>query len=250
MMDSKRPIVIHSAMSVEIEFMKDRLSDLVEIESGNFIFYEGKINGYPIVLSISGVGTIHTASNMMYVIDKYKPLCVINLGIVGSYNKNIHKSDLIVGSKCLNVNSYRTSYLKEGMGSDYKSWEMITFKEGVDELVYWTCNEVLFTMFNELSDKYTYGNCFSGIIGSGDAWNNEIDRLLFLNSRYGLSCSDMECVSVYMVCSNFNIPAISLKVVSDNIILEEEYDREVTKNIIDVLFLYIDMIIKCKDLVK
>lgn len=249
-MDDRSPIVIHSAMGIEIEFLKDKMIDLKKEQYGNFIFYEGKFNDYPIVLNISGVGTIYTASDMMYVIYKYKPMCVINLGIVGSYHKEIHKNDFIVGSKCLNVNSYRTSYLEEGMGSDYQNWEMITFKEGIDELVYWNCDKALLKLINELSDGYTDGNFFNGIIGSGDVWNNEIDRLLYLNSKYDLICSDMECISVYMVCNSFNIPAISLKVVSDNIILGEEYDRGVTKNIENVLLKYLDKIIKCKDLLK
>lgn len=246
MRDNLRPIVIHSAMGVEIKFLLDKIGDVKKINYGDFIFYEGNYKGYPIVLNISGVGTINTASDMMYIIDKYNPLCVINIGIVGSYRKEIHKNDLVICNRCLNVNSYRTSYLEEGNGSDYSRWEMITFKEGIDELVYWDADEQLLNIMYKIKDKYSYGKCVNGIIGSGDVWNDEVDRLLFLRDKYKLCCSDMESISVYMVCNKFKVPCISLKIVSDNIILGEDYDRNVSKNIEDILLIYVNEIIDSK----
>lgn len=245
-----RPIVIHCAMDVEIDFLKKKIVDLKKNIYGNFIIYEGMFNGYPVILNVSGVGIINAASDIMYVIDKYNPLCVINLGIVGSCSDKIHRNDLVVGNKCLNINSYKTSYLDRGKGSDYKSWNIITFKEGVDELVYWNCNNILLNIINNISGKYLYGNIINGVIGSGDVWNSEVDRLLFLSDKYGVVCSDMECVSVYIVCNNFNVPAISLKVVSDNIILGEDYDREVSNNMENILLVYINEVIMCKDFIN
>lgn len=245
-MDVLRPIVIHSAMGVEIKFLLDKISDIKKSNYGDFVFYEGNFNGYPIVLNISGVGTVNTASDMMCVINKYNPICVINTGIVGSYSRDIHKNDLIICDKCLNVNSYRTSYLEEGLGSDYTKWDMITFKEGVDELVYWDADKSLLEIMDKIKDRYSYGNFCNGIIGSGDVWNNEVDRLLFLRDKYKLCCSDMESISIYMVCNKFNVPCVSLKVVSDNIILGEDYDRNVNKNIEDILLIYISEIINSK----
>ena len=247
---SDRPIVIHSAMSIEIKFLIEKLDNLTEMQLGNYIFYEGYIYKYPIVICVSGVGTVNTAGSIMHVIEKYNPLCVINIGIVGSCDKNIHQNDLIIGNRCLNINSYKTSYRSKGEGSDYKNWEYITFKEGVDELLYWDADKVLLRIANDMVDRYFYGSCFKGVIGSGDCWNDEVDRVIFLNDKYKVSCMDMECISIYMLCNVFKVPCISFKVVSDNIILGESYDRGVSKNIWNYIDSYMDKVIKSKDLLK
>lgn len=238
----KRPILIYGAMSVELNFLIEKLEDVKTIEHGKFKFYNGYFNDYPVIINIGGVGVINASSDIMYAINKFNPICVLNIGIVGSYSKNIHKGDLIIGEKCLNINSYKTDYLKSG--SDFKKWDYITFKEGVDELIFEHASNKLIDLFNEVSHLYKNGNCINGVIGSGDSWNNEIERLSFLNEKYGLVCSDMESIGLYSVCNSFSIPVLSLKIVSDNIILGEEYDRNVCIYINDVFIKYISCIIK------
>ncbi len=70
-------------------------------------------------------------------------------------------------------------------------------------------------------DKYDFGT-----IGSGDAWNCEVDKILWLHEKYGTLCEEMEGIAVYVVANNFNIPVLGIRVISDNEILGEPYERE------------------------
>ena len=42
-----------------------------------------------------------------------------------------------------------------------------------------------------LSDSYKDGNVWYGRIGSGDIWNREVDRIMYLNKEYNTLCEDM-----------------------------------------------------------
>ena len=46
-----------------------------------------------------------------------------------------------------------------------------------------------------------------------------------LNQKYGTLCEDMEANAVYTVANQFNVPVIGIKIVSNNEILGESYER-------------------------
>ena len=49
-----------------------------------------------------------------YASYKFKPGYVINYGIAGGHSRDIHVGDLVIGSECVNINSYVTSkFLRE-----------------------------------------------------------------------------------------------------------------------------------------
>ena len=66
-------------------------------------------------------------------------------------------------------------------------------------------------------------------MGSGDVWNNEKDRLLWLSEKYDIICEDMETISTYQIGLKFNIPTIGIRILSNNLLLGEEYDKSVGK---------------------
>ena len=59
----------------------------------------------------------------------------------------------------------------------------------------------------------------------------------------------MECVSTYQIAGNRNIPVISFKMISDNILLGEEYNREVGIYLQEYIYLYVSKLIErmCED---
>ena len=75
--------------------------------------------------------------------------------------------------------------------------------------------------------KYKNGNVYTGIVGSADVWNREKDKLKFLSEKHQVSCEDMELIAIYTVAKNYKIPAIGIKIMSDNELLGEEYEPDV-----------------------
>ena len=75
-----------------------------------------------------------------------------------------------------------------------------------------------------MKSSYNKGKVVEGTIGSADVWNNELDRIKFFNTRYGTSVEEMEAASVAQIASQFNVPFIGIRVVSNNITNNGKYD--------------------------
>lgn len=93
-----------------------------------------------------------------------------------------------------------------GVGDKISDYEITTFLHNEE-------NRVIFQEASKdfaklLNDRYDV--CL-GIIGSGDIWNKNADRIKYINEEYGVICEDMECVSVYTVSNLYGIPVIRYK---------------------------------------
>ena len=241
---NKKPILIQTAMEIECQEILKKIDDLKEKEIQGYQFYEGVIEEYPVVVSLSKVGIIHTSASLSLAIMKYQPKAIINLGIAGATSQKIHKKDIVIGESCININSYRTANLKEGEGSNPEKWELLTFLSGEeDHLTIEVADERLMSLVKEVPN-YEQGRIYYGRIGSGDVWNQEIDRLLSLNKKYDILCEDMEAIATYTIANRLNIPVLSLKIISDNSLIGEDYSREVGKDLQEYAFIYLKELIE------
>lgn len=222
----ENPIMIIGAMDPEIDFLVDKLENLKKSKLNIYNVYEGSINGKVIVIAQSEVGIINSSILTTLVIEKYKPSIIINEGTAGGIGKNIHKGDIVIGSECFNIMSAKTPYKEEGEGSNSLQWDYITFVNGgKDEKKTIKADKKLVQFIESLKGKYKNGNVCTGVIGSGDIWNCEKDKLMYLSEKHGVLCEEMEGIAVYTVATNYNIPVVGVRIISDNEILGEEYDR-------------------------
>lgn len=240
----ERSILLQVAMEIECQEILKQLQSVEEININNYTYYKGTINNYPIIISLSKVGLINASASLMLAIKEFNPSIIINTGIAGATDKKLHIGDIVLGLDCLNINSYRTPILKEGEGSNPQNWELLTFLSGEeDRIIKEKANETLISLAKEITTNQ-YGKIYIGTIGSGDAWNREIDRIISLNEKYNILCEDMESIATYTIANQQNIPVISIKMISDNSITGEEYNRQVGKYLEKYIIEYLKKIIK------
>ena len=235
-------ILIQTAMEVECNIILKKLNNIKETNILGYTFYEGELYNHKIIISLSKVGLINTSSSLTIAIEKYQPSLILNIGISGSTSKNIHKKDIVIAESIININSYRTPYKLEGEGSNPNEWELLTFLSGEeDRLIEQTSDPELLSYTKQIiNDK----NIYYGKIGSGDAWNREIDRIIYLNEKYNILCEDMESIATYTIASQNNIPAISIKMISDNILTGEDYDRNISTKLQELILKYLKKLIE------
>ena len=156
----------------------------------------------------------------------------------------MHVGDIVIGDKCININSFITNAREEKQGLAPLEWKLLTFKEGKDEFIKYSSDENLNNIVKMCKEKYIDGKIITGTIGSGDVWDKEVDRIKWLNEKYNVLCEEMETISVYTVCEKLGIPVIGIRVISDNEILKESFNSNVTlklqKFIMEI----------CKELIK
>lgn len=224
----QKPILIQGAMEDEIAFIKEKMNEIEEVILNGYVFYKGKIDEYPIILSKTQVGLMNVTAATVIGIINFSPCIIINQGVAGGITKNVHKGVFVIGQNCININSFQTPYKEEGKGSNSLEWELKTFKEGIDELVVLKANTELIKLAEEEAKKQKLSYVV-GTMGSGDVWNAEKDRLLWLSEKYDILCEDMETIGTYQMGLKFNIPTIGIRILSDNLLLGEEYDKSVGK---------------------
>lgn len=224
----QKPILIQGAMEDEIALIKEKMNEIEEINLYGYVFYKGKIDECPVVLSKTQVGLMNVTAATVIGIINFLPRIIINQGVAGGITKEVHKGDFVIGESCININSFQTPYKGEGEGSNSLDWELKTFKEGIDELVVLRANTKLIEMAEEEAKKQKLSYVV-GTMGSGDVWNAEKDRMLWLSEKYNILCEDMETIGAYQMGLKFNIPTIGIRVLSDNLLLGEEYDKKVGK---------------------
>lgn len=221
-----RPIMIIAAMEdTELNILKriNKIENKTQMETCTF--YETTINNYPVVLCCRNIGCIQASNAVTIGIMKYNPIAIINEGLAGAHGKDIHKGDIVIGTEIININSIKTPKLNEGEGIDVLNWELVTFIKGQDdELKIEKADKLLIECVKKIEKEYTEGEIVYGRIGSGDIWNNEADRIMHLNKKYNTLCEEMEGIAVYQISNQYHIPVIGIRVISNNEVLEEEYD--------------------------
>lgn len=180
-------------------------------------FYEGTINNIKVVVSKTLVGTINATIATTIGITNFNPDIVINQGIAGAHLENLHVGDIVVGEKCCNINSYKMPVKNKGEGSNPFEWEL---NKRAKDIQY--ANSQLVDITVERLVSNSEHKVYKGVLGSGDVFNREYDRIIWINNIFNNLCEDMESIGGYSVCNRFKVPCIGIIIISNNELIFEE----------------------------
>ena len=216
-----RTILIQGALDIEIQYLIDNLENKENLIISGYEFFIGYIKNFKIIISKTLIGVVNSTISTTIGILKFNPNIVINQGIAGSHKNNIHIGDIIIGEKCCNINAYSMPSKGKNEGSNPLEWKP---NKRAEEIQFGN-TELVTSLKDFLSLNYKK-QIFVGTLGSGDVFNREIDRIDWLNDRFGNLCEDMESIGTYTVCNRFNIPCVGIRIISNNEITNEILDKE------------------------
>ena len=215
-----KTILIQGAMDIEVQKLLEKLKKQEKNVILDYEFYTGKIKNCNVVVSKTQIGTINATIATTIGIEKFKPHMVINQGIAGAHRESIHTGDIIIGEKCCNINAYSMPSKNKGEGSNPFEWEPNKRAKEIK-----SANSELVQKFQKFFKEQYAGKVYTGIIGSGDVFSREIDRIDWISNNFGNLCEDMESIGVYSVCNKFNVPCIGIRIISNNEITREALDK-------------------------
>ena len=105
---AERPILIQGPMPIEAEKFAQKLENVKVEKSGNFVFYKGKLDNYPVIVAKTGKGMENTAAATAMAIEKYNPIAIINQGTSGGHDPNLNVFDIVLGKRTTNIGSLKT----------------------------------------------------------------------------------------------------------------------------------------------
>ncbi|MCR5796979.1 MAG: 5'-methylthioadenosine/S-adenosylhomocysteine nucleosidase [Eubacterium sp.] len=221
-------ILIQGALDSEIDYYISKLENVNEVKVGSLVFYESEPMG--IVVQKTNMGLVYATLATTLAIEKYAPRIVINQGTAGTHTESVKVGDIVVGEKAYNIHDMTTPNLPPGEGSHPENWRA-HMKRGVSARPECVC---------EFYEKLKKANTVhKGILGSGDFFTKEADRVKWLHEQYGHLSEDMESFAVYRTCNELDVPAVAIRIIANDevkgIPYDEVYGRKLQEVIWDII---------------
>ena len=228
-MAEQKTILIFGAMDVETELLISSLGESKETVIGGYPFYEGFIDGKKIVVCRTYTGMENSAAATAIGIMTFKPDFIISQGTAGGHNPKLHKKDIVIGRRLINISSFQTRRYGAGEGMHPENWSLKNWDLFEDSLQ----DPEVPALFSDeelvnlaLSSDYKEGQLHSGTISSSNNWNQELDRINLLVEKIDSDCEEMESFAATQIALRFKVPSITIRIISNSEQHPgEEYER-------------------------
>lgn len=197
-------IGIIGAMKVEVQGLKDAMTDQVITKRASMEFCEGKIGGKPVVVVQCGVGKVNAAICTQILIDVYRVDAVINTGVAGSLDARIDIGDIVISTDAVHHDMDVTPLgYAPGQVPDL---EMLAFD--ADAALGEKAKEVCASVNPDI-------HVWSGRVCSGDQFISNDQRKEQIVSTFHGMCTEMEGASIAHCCALNKVPFVIIRAISD-----------------------------------
>lgn len=190
-------IAIIVAMSDEEQLMKNVLSDKKEETLNSTKYTVGTVGNHQVALLRCGIGKVNAAVMTTELIAHFKPDFIINSGVAGGLGKDVRVGDVVVGTECC----YHDMWCGSGEWGQVQGFPP-RFQVPA-ELV-------------ENIKKLNLENTHYGLICTGDQFICNLQMVLDIKKNFpeGIAV-DMESCAIAHVSYIYQIPYLSIRVISD-----------------------------------
>ncbi|MCP3028535.1 5'-methylthioadenosine/S-adenosylhomocysteine nucleosidase [Halobacillus sp. A5] len=235
----EQPILVQGPMPIEAEEFAERLDDVEEETSGNFVFYKGTVDDYPVIVAKTGKGMENTAAATTLAIEKYDPKAIINQGTSGGHDPDLNVYDIVLGERTTNIGALKTGDRDKGEGIEATEWIPMDLmaSEGsagedpdAENIRYYKGDQQLLEAAQAVKDTHEDGKVVEGTIGSADLWNNEVDRIEWFHEKYETSVEEMEGAAGAQMADAYDVPYLGIRILSNNKTNDGEYDPDTAQS--------------------
>ena len=206
-LNDKKVILIAGAMDVETNYLIEHLDDKKEELLNDYRAFCGKINGLETIVLKTEIGSKNAMKSTYLAIRKYQPTDLISIGTSGAHNIYMHRGDIIIGERLIGYDLFKKPVLKAD--KDY------------------------------IKPYLRINKSQLGTIITSDIWHKTNDEI---NKIHYETNSDVEEMESYFSChlaKDYDIDFVALRIVSNNELLKEEYQREIGVELQKKLFDYL-----------
>lgn len=192
-------IAIIVAMEKELRLLLPLINDCRKVSLKDYCGYEGKMGNHDVTVMQCGIGKVNSALTTYALIESAKPELVINTGVAGGADKNMHVLDVLVATEV----AYHDVWC--GPGTVYGAAAGCEVFLSPDKSI------VELSRKNIHNPKVKYG-----LICSGDKFISLASEVDEIKHHFPQALAvDMESASIAQVCTMKNIPFNIIRVISD-----------------------------------
>ena len=243
-----RPVLIQGAMKIETDILISSLDDSHDVTIGHWHYAAGKIDGYPVIVSVTRCGGVNASVSTALAIETFRPCAVINQGTAGGHDPELSRGDIVIASDCFNASAWKAVPSAKGEGVNYRDINLLDVNfydeyENGEEITFLPADEKLKASALAVKGKYSGGKIVEGRIATYDSWENRVDNILFLHEKFGSSCEEMETFTVAKVCRIYGVPFLGVRIISNSALTGEgfvpELGHDCQKFVIEIVKHYI-----------
>lgn len=215
-------VLIQGAIESEVSYYLEQacFQEAAPVEKNGFLFYEAQIGGMEVIVQLTKMGMVYAAMATMTAIHEFRPDAIVNQGTAGAQVEALTSGDLVIGQRAVNVHSIEMPKRGYGEGIAPVDWRGMATE-------YIEADKGLVRLFMEgIGERTRSGTVIAGTLGSGDLFSKEKDRILWLHETFGNVSEDMESFAVYAACRECRVPCVAIRVISNNELLDEDYDKD------------------------
>lgn len=193
---------IIGAMAVEVETIKNTMTDVIVVHKAGMEFYDGKLEGVPAVLVQCGVGKVNAAICTQILCDCFGVTDIVNTGIAGSLVVQLDIGDLVVGAGAMHHDFDCTAFgYPRGQVPGMPEW--------------FTADHKLVFLARLAAEGVHPGRVWQGCIASGDQFVSDKDAKRRISKFSGVMCVEMEGAAIAQTAYRNGVPFVIVRAISD-----------------------------------
>lgn len=194
---------IIGAMDLEVETLLENMEDKAESRRAGSTFYQGTLEGLPVVVVRCGVGKVNAALCAQILCDCYGVTHLVNTGIAGSLCEELDIGDLVISQDAM-----------------YHDFDCANFGypygkvPGMD-VISFPADETLLAYAFTAADSVHPGHVKVGRVASGDQFVADKAKKEFIISATQALCTEMEGAAIAQTAYRNKAPFVILRAISD-----------------------------------
>lgn len=194
---------IIGAMQLEVETLLGVMENKTARERAGSVFYEGELEGLPVVIVQCGVGKVNAALCAQILCDCFDVTHLVNTGIAGSLCADLDIGDLVVSRDTM-----------------YHDFDCVHFGyeygkvPGMDTVAF-PADEGLMKLAYAAAEAVHPGHVRIGRVASGDQFVAEKELKEKIIAVTGGLCTEMEGTAIAQTACRNKLPFVILRAISD-----------------------------------
>ncbi len=165
-------------------------------------FLVGEMNGKKVVGVQAGIGKVSAAVCTQVMIDNFHPDAIINVGVAGALNPELHVGDIVI-SKDAAQHDFDTCFFGDSPG----------FISVINK-IYFEADEKLMKAADEAAEALQIPHQIGRIV-TGDQFICNEEKKQWLISQFQGDCTEMEGGAIAQACYMNSIPFVIIRAISD-----------------------------------
>lgn len=194
---------IIGAMQLEVETLLGVMENKTARERAGSVFFEGELEGLPVVIVQCGVGKVNAALCAQILCDCFDVTHLVNTGIAGSLCADLDIGDLVVSRDAM-----------------YHDFDCVHFGyeygkvPGMDTVAF-PADEGLMKLAYAAAEAVHPGHVRIGRVASGDQFVAEKELKEKIIAVTGGLCTEMEGTAIAQTACRNKLPFVILRAISD-----------------------------------